>query len=133
MKNDLTENLAAAERYLKGRDDVAFAYLFGSMAGGELTPLSDVDIALYLTGGRFSDKRLEILGDLNDILGTDKVDLVILNSAPQGLKARIIRSRVILADNLPFVRHGFESLNIRAYMDFFKIENRILEKRYLHG
>lgn len=133
MKNDLTRNLAAAESYLKARDDVAFAYLFGSMAGGEPTPLSDVDIAVYLTDGRFSEKRLEILGDLNDILSTDKIDLVILNTAPQGLKARIIRTRVILADNMPFVRHVFESGNIRAYMDFSKIENRILEQRYLHG
>ena len=133
MKNDLTRNLAAAEIYLKARDDVAFAYLFGSMAGGDPTPLSDVDIAVYLTEGRFSGKRLEILGDLNDILSTDKLDLVILNTAPQGLKVRIIRARVILADNMPFVRQAFESGAIRTYMDFSKIENRILEQRYLHG
>ena len=133
MKNDLTRNLAAAEIYLKARDDVAFAYLFGSMAGGDPTPLSDVDIAVYLTEGRFSGKRLEILGDLNDILSTDKLDLVILNTAPQALKVRIIRARVILADNMPFVRHAFESGAIRTYMDFSKIENRILEQRYLHG
>ena len=133
MKNDLARNLAAAEIYLKARDDVAFAYLFGSMAGDDPTPLSDVDIAVYLTGGRFSEKRLEILGDLNDILSTDKLDLVILNMAPQGLKARIIQARVILADNMPFVRHAFESGTIRIYMDFSKIENRILEQRYLYG
>ena len=133
MKNDLTRNLASAEIYLKARDDVAFAYLFGSMAGADPTPLSDVDIAVYLTEGRFSDKRLEILGDLNDIFSTDKLDLVILNTAPQGLKARIIRARVILADNMPFIRHAFESGTIRTYMDFSKIENRILEQRYLHG
>jgi len=133
MKNDLTRNLAAAEIYLKARDDVAFAYLFGSMAGGDSTPLSDVDIAVHLTEGRFSEKRLEILGDLNDILSTDKLDLVILNTAPQGLKARIIRTRVVLADNMPFVRHAFESGTIRTYMDFSKIESRILEQRYLHG
>lgn len=133
MKNEITRNLAAAESYLKARDDIAFAYLFGSMAGGDPSPLSDVDIAVYLTEGRFSEKRLEILGDLNDILSTDKIDLVILNTAPQGLKARIIRAGVILADNMPFVRHAFESGTIRAYMDFSKIENRILEQRYLHG
>ena len=119
--------------HLKARDDVAFAYLFGSMAVGDPTPLSDVDIAVYLTEGRFSEKRLQILGDLNDILSTDRLDLVILNTAPQGLKARIIQARVILADNMPFVRHAFESETIRTYMDFAKIENRILEQRYLHG
>jgi len=100
---------------------------------GVTTPFSDVDIAVHLTEGPFSEKRLEILGDLMDILRTDNLDLVILNTASASLKARVIRNRVILADNLPFIRHIFESRTLRAYMDFSKIETRILEQRYLHG
>jgi len=133
MKITPAENLAAVKKYLRGRDDIAFAYLFGSSAQGTLNPLSDLDIAVHLTERPFSDKRLGILGDLIDILHTDNLDLIILNTASEGLRARVIRSRVILADNLPFVRHLFESRTIRAYMDFSKIENRILEQRYLRG
>jgi len=133
MNAPLAENLLDVKNYLNERDDIAFAYLFGSRARGVPTPFSDVDIAVYLTEGPFSEKRLEILGDLMDILRMDNLDLVILNTVSESLKARVIRNRVILADNLPFIRHIFESRTLRAYMDFSKIETRILEQRYLHG
>ena len=133
MNATLSENLLAVKNYFNGRDDISFGYLFGSQAMGVPTPFSDVDIAVHLTEGPFSEKRLEILGDLMDILRTDNLDLVILNTASASLKTRVIRNRVILADNLPFIRHIFESRTLRAYMDFSKIETRILEQRYLHG
>ena len=46
---------------------------------------------------------------------------------------RIIRDRKILADNAPFIRHAFESLTIRMYLDFSILERRILYRRYLSG
>ncbi len=126
-------DLAAAGNYLQTREDVAFAYLFGSMASEKPTPLSDVDIAVYLNEGDFSRKRLELIGDLSDILGTDRIDLVILNTAPPGLRARVVRARTVLADRQPSARNAFESRTLRVYMDFSKLEDRILTRRYLHG
>ncbi len=126
-------HLIEAENYLKARKDIAFAYLFGSVAGNRANHLSDVDIAVYLTEGKFDDKRLQILGDLIDIFKTDSLDLVILNTAPLTLKMKIIQARRILADNSPYIRNIFESAIIRTYFDFSKMENRILEERYIHG
>jgi len=40
--------LPAGEAYIKSRKDVLFAYLFGGLARGKPSPLSDVDIAVYL-------------------------------------------------------------------------------------
>lgn len=133
MKNEFPEKLSKVEQYLRGRKDIAFGYLFGSLARGLATALSDIDIAVYLTGKKTPDKRLEILGDLIDILKTDRLDLVILNTAPLSLKMRILKGRKVIADNVPFIRHAFESTTIRNSLDFSKIENCILEKRYLHG
>jgi predicted nucleotidyltransferase len=130
---DLTKRLIQAESYLRARNDIAFAYLFGSLAENRATHLSDVDIAVYLTEGKFEDKRFQILGDLIDIFKTDGLDLVILNTAPLILKMKIIQARRILADNFPYIRHTFESATIRTYLDFSKMENRILEERYMHG
>jgi len=45
-----TMDLTAAGEHLRSRDDVLFAYLFGSTATGESTPLSDVDIAVHDAG-----------------------------------------------------------------------------------
>ena len=133
MKESITKRLIEAENYLKVRKDIAFAYLFGSLAENRETHLSDVDIAVYLKEGRFAHKRFEILGDLTDILKTDKLDLVILNTAPLCLKIKIIQARRILADNFPYIRHKFESAVMRTYFDFSKMQNRILEEMYMHG
>jgi len=133
MNEPLTERLIQVEDYLEAREDIAFAYLFGSLARNSASHLSDVDIAVYLLEEDFTDKRFEILGDLIYILRTDRLDLVILNTAPLSLKMRIIQARWILADNSPHVRHMFESAVMRSYFDFYKIENRILDQRYMHG
>ena len=133
MKQSIAKQIIQAEDYLKARKDIGFAYLFGSLAENRATHLSDVDIAVYLTEGKLEDKRLQILGDLIDIFRTDRVDLVILNTAPLILKMKIIQARRILADNFPHMRNTFESLTMRTYFDFSKMEKRILEERFFHG
>jgi len=133
MKEDITKRLVQAESYLRTREDIAFAYLFGSLAQNKATHLSDVDVAVYLIEGRLPDIRLEILGDLIDIFKSDRLDLVILNTAPPSLRMKIIQTKKILADNSPYIRHAFESATMRTYFDVSKIEKRILEERYLHG
>jgi predicted nucleotidyltransferase len=126
-------NLAKVKSYLESRRDVLFAYLFGSLSRGRPSPLSDVDVAVFLSEGDFAAKRIDILGHLIEILKTDKVDLVILNMAPLVLRMKIIQGKTLLAENNPFARHAFESTTIRTFLDFSKVEKRILEMRYLHG
>lgn len=133
IKHDIMALLPEVEYYLRKRGDVLFGYLFGSFARGKTTALSDVDIAVYLSGSVFSEKRIDIIGDLMDILKTEEVDLVILNTAPVALRMRILRNKRLLADMSPFVRHSFESSTIRSYFDFSKAESKILEERYLNG
>lgn len=50
------ENLKQA---LASEEAVVFAYLFGSHATGEVTPLSDVDIAIYPSRKLHLNDRLE--------------------------------------------------------------------------
>lgn len=133
MKENISELLPQAEAYLKGRKDVVFAYLFGSFATGKPHPLSDVDIAVYLDGTDTAEKRLEILGDLEKILKSDEIDLVILNKSPLTLNMKILQSRRVISDNQPFNRHIYESVTARSYIDFAKLEMRILERRFLNG
>ncbi len=134
IKSDLRSKLIPELRnYFQRRTDVLFAYLFGSSSKGRITPLSDIDIAVYLSGRDFSETRLDIIGDLMNILGTDEIDLVVLNSAPITLQMRIMQSKQILTDTSPFVRHAFESATMRTYFDFLKIESTILESRYFGG
>ena len=133
IKHSILKQIPNVENYLKSRKDILFAYLFGSFAKASHGPLSDVDIAVYFDGDDLSERTIQILGDLIDILKTDDIDLVILNNAPITLRMKILQNKRILADNVPFARQAYESITIRAYLDFSKIETGILERRFLNG
>ncbi len=113
---------------------VIFAYLFGCLARRKPSPMSDIDIAIYLL--RHTDvvqEKMEILGRLIELLETDEIDLTILNSASLPLVARIIEKKVILVDKEPFLRHGYESLILMKYFDFSIKETEMLKRRNLLG
>ena len=134
LPENIEHLLPVAQAYLKSRGDVLFAYIFGSLARGKILPLSDVDISVYLTeDADFVEKKMEILGKLIELLETDEIDLVILNSAPLTLRMKILESKKVIVDNAPFLRHNYESLTMRKYFDFSIIEMAILERRFFHG
>ena len=134
LPENIEHLLPVAKTYLKSRGDVLFAYIFGSLAKGEVSPLSDVDISVYLTeDADVVEKKMEILGKLIELLETDEIDLVILNSAPLTLRMKILESKKVIVDNAPFLRHHYESLTMREYFDFSIIEMAILERRFFHG
>ena len=133
IKHDILKLIPKVEVYLASRKDILFAYLFGSYARASYGPFSDVDIAVYITGDRRAEKRLDILGDLNKILKTDELDLVILNDAPLVLRMSILKNCRLLSDSAPFLRHTYESITTRAYFDFAPVEKAILERRFVNG
>ena len=134
LPKNIQNLLPLVEEYLKSRRDVHIAYLFGSLAKRRPSPLSDVDIAVYLSeDADIPERKMDILGRLTELSETDEIDLVILNSAPLTLKMKILENRKILADNSPFLRHQYESLTMREYFDFSITEMSILERRFLHG
>ncbi len=118
---------------LNNNPDISFAYLFGSQASGRTSKLSDIDVAIFLNCNPDGKKRLEILGDVIDAVKSNRVDLVILNSAPLPLKSRVIKSGHLLVDNDPFARHVFESYTVRSYIDFSRYEKAILRRRFYVG
>lgn len=52
LPKNITELLPKAAFYLNSLPEVQFVYLFGGLAKGDPTPLSDLDLALYLNPGR---------------------------------------------------------------------------------
>jgi hypothetical protein len=131
---NIEDLIPKAFAYLQSRPDILFAYLFGSFGKGKHFPLSDVDIAVYLKeASDVPEKKMEILGALIDILQTDEIDLVILNSAPLPLRMRILENKKVVVDREPFLRHHYESLTMREYFDFSVLEKDILYRRFLSG
>ena len=113
---------------------IEFAYLFGGLAKGSFSPLSDIDIAVYFQDGTdVSKETLALLGELNDFLRTDEIDLVALNTAQVSLVGRILMQKKLLFCRNDFLRHSFESLCFRKFFDFRILETQIFSRRYRVG
>jgi len=114
--------------------EIEFAYLFGSASTGDRTPRSDIDLAIYVSES--ADEcaaRLETGRIAGRHLGTDAVDVVLLNFAPTALAGRILTSRRVIVDRRPFTRHRFESRVARQFQDFRIREHRLLAERFPRG
>ncbi len=116
---------------LSRNKSVLFSYVFGSYGRGESTPLSDVDIAVYLSEEKknFWEKKLELMGVLNQVLKTDEVDLVILNEAPLSLQFEVIKTGKLLFSRDEEKRIQFEVKVIDFYSEMEKL--RALEWKQL--
>lgn len=130
MGLDLTRLTGA----LDAEADVVFAYLFGSQSTGRSGSRSDIDVAVYLRDGvDLFETRLRLVGVLERALGTDAIDLVVLNTAPLSLAGRILTTRRVLVDQQPPQRHLYESLTARQFVDFRFREHRLLEMMTARG
>ena len=129
VPENIHQKMSSLNDFFLSNPNVIFAYLFGGMIKARLNPLSDVDLAVYVKDMKKLD-YLEMFGRIADILGTDEIDLVILNNAPLSLTGRILQERKILVDKKPFVRHLFESRILREFFDFSMKERDILKRRY---
>jgi predicted nucleotidyltransferase len=104
----LVDELASV---LATRPEICEAYLFGSQARGDSRPHSDVDVAVYV----------------DPALGTNDIDVVLLNRAGPLLYHRVLRDgiRVLARDLAAATRR--EAMALSRYCDYLpqlgKIQN----------
>ena len=87
------------------RSEVLEAYLFGSQASGRVQAHSDVDVAVFVDRGALLRRgygyAADLTADLMRVLGSNEVDVVVLNDAPPLLYHRVLRDGLrILARDL---------------------------------
>jgi len=129
IPDDIYQKIDHLAEAMQNEQNIVFMYLFGGLVNKKPAPLSDVDIAVYVRNFN-SFNYIETFSMITDILGTDEVDLVILNTAPISLSGRILQQRKVLLDKNPFQRHRYESLTLRKYFDLNIKEKDILYRRY---
>lgn len=98
----LLRQIAAA---LAPREEVLEAYLFGSQATGRAQLHSDIDVAVYIDESRAPRPPFGYAAELTTLLisalGTNAVDLVVLNRASPLLYHRVLRDgERVLSRNL---------------------------------
>lgn len=98
MAEDVGALETAVAACLAGRPEVLEAYLFGSRAAGRGQPHSDVDVAVFVDEGSAAGGpygyRAELTAVLMAALGSNEVDVVVLNQAPPLLYHRVLRDGV---------------------------------------
>lgn len=103
------------------RDRVVAGMLFGSQASGTAGPLSDVDVAVWLDPElpreRLAALRSELTLAVVEALGTDEVDVVVLNGAPPLLRHRALSGGTRLFDRDPRARVRLETAALLDYFD----------------
>lgn len=112
-------DLIVLEKY---QDQVIFSYLFGSAAKEELSPLSDIDIAVYFSQeyiNNLFDLKLSLHADICRALARNDVNIVVLNTAENlMLLEEIIRNGIILFDREEWVREEYEVRILHQAIDF---------------
>ena len=120
---------------LAGREEILEAYLFGSRARGRARRDSDIDIAVYVDESRARDGvwgyRADLTTDLMVALGTDDVDVVVLNRASILLYHRVLRDgvRVLSRDLRATTTRAGQALS--RYFDFLpQLDKMDAARRY---
>ena len=129
LPENIQQGINSLIGFFMNDSNVIFAYLFGGLLKDRQSPLSDVDIAVYIKNIKNLD-YLDLFDKTTNVLSTDEVDIVVLNTSPISLTGRILQNRKILIDKDPFLRHRYESITLRKYFDFAIKERDILERRY---
>lgn len=110
--------------------EIEVLYLYGSRAGGRISPLSDVDLAVLLSPAvdRFAhlDIHLRMIGEAAKALRTEEVDVQILNRVPVQAQYAILKNKKVLFSRDEIRRVNFEAEVISRYLDF----GPLLEEHY---
>jgi predicted nucleotidyltransferase len=100
--------------------EVVAAYLFGSVARGRSSAMSDVDVGVLLAQppAVLADLPLDLEADLERFVGVP-TQVVVLNGAPADLVHRVLRDGKLLVDRDTSARIAFE---VRARNEFFDLK-----------
>ena len=108
-------------RIFESHPEVKLVYLFGSTVRGNRGPMSDYDFAIFLDK---KDKKeiariqFQLMDELSRFLGTDKVDVVVLDSSKSPeLKYNILQEGKLIFEREPF-RVIVEPRILNEYFDF---------------
>ena len=118
-------------KFLSTCNDVTLAFLFGSFANGNVTPSSDLDIAIV-----FSQKPdFHCVNDLRQRLSETfniTVDIVPLNNASPIIRMQVLKYGILLLNKKPEIYNDFFVKTVAEYDDLKQIRNEI-EKNILRG
>lgn len=127
---DLEGLTAALGRVFAGRPEVLDAYVFGSVARGEATPGSDLDLAVTVEVSAYRDEspfglRACLSADVQRALCRDDIDLVLFHQATLLLQSRILRDGVRIFSRDLQAATAREAAVLSRWCDWKPVQDRI--------
>jgi predicted nucleotidyltransferase len=125
---DLDELIRKVREILKGVPELAAAWVYGSVAAGLATPISDVDVAVLPEATVEPSRRGELLRLL--IVQLERrcpgrpFQVRFFDELPAALRGRIVTSGVRVADRNPALRVEAEVKARMEYHDFLPFERQ---------
>lgn len=123
-----TIDWAATQPIWESNPSVVAAWAFGSARDGEVRHGGDADLGVLLAHRPTFDEQLDLLGQLQDALRLDEVDLVILNDANVILRFEAVSGKRLFIRDVPAMAE-FVSLTAREYEDEMAQYERALRQR----
>ncbi len=114
---------------LRDREEIAFAYLYGSFA--EDTPFHDIDVGIYLSGIRQEESTSYGIA-LSQILGNEvklPVDVRVLNFAPVSFIYQVIRG-ILIFDRNEELRAQVVEDTVKKYLDLKPIIHQGIKEAF---
>lgn len=127
----MAEGLKKVVEYLSREGPVIAVYLFGSMAKGNATEKSDIDLGILLKEDfdflADFDYKLRLMGKLRDITGKT-VDIVFINRADPILQYQIRKYGKVIFESDRTKRIEYEVRARKNYFDFLPMHKKYMEK-----
>jgi predicted nucleotidyltransferase len=135
--NGLTAQQQASIAQVLSQYPIVAAYLYGSVAAGIATPLSDVDIALVVAEGKLPREgrlkfELEVEGKVADACDLPKADVRTINDAPIMVKGEVITNGILLYTGNDAKRVEFETRTLSEYFDFRPVADYLRKAYFAH-
>ena len=128
LPEGVQEKIPELMEHLRVDQDIAALFLFGSLAHGNLNPMSDLDFGLLLSSSMDKNlhfqKLLDLMGFFNDFFKTDEIDLIDMRGVPPRIAFNILRTGKLLFCNDPSALIDFQEDTIRKHLDFKYLRDR---------
>lgn len=135
MQTHTQEILEALQTLPLEKRGVVVGILFGSTARADAGPRSDVDVAFLLQEPFEPTVKLDLIGDVQDALKRDDVDVVILNGLLDEeplLAIRIMAEGIMFHDAVPGARVDFQIRALKMAEDarhLLRIQDEAIRSR----
>jgi len=133
--SDIIERLRQCLPGILEQHPVLLAYVYGSVANGASTRLSDVDIALVLDPACDLDPydrfmlELEIESEIEQICGIRNADVRSMNDAPLRVQGHVLTKGLLLFSKDEAFRVSYEVQIRKRYFDFAPVL-KMMRKAY---